>query len=297
MCGNDWVREMKLALGTAQFGLPYGVANQSGQVSRGAAASMLELARARGIDTLDTAIAYGDSEACLGEIGVRQFRLITKLPAVPAGTADVKSWVCRQLEGSLERLGVDSLYGLLLHRPAQLLEPGGNLLFDALRDLQESGRVQKIGVSIYAPNELDALLPNYRLDLVQAPFNLVDRRLASSGWLFRLKREGIEVHARSAFLQGLLLMPPGGIPQKFSQWSGIWTRWCNWLEQHPVPALRACLAYPLQFPEIDRIVVGADSREHLSQIIEAYMAGPVDRLPDLTCNDEDLINPAHWPQL
>ncbi|MGP1664729.1 MAG: aldo/keto reductase, partial [Rhodanobacter sp.] len=72
---------MKLALGTVQFGLPYGIANPGGQIGRDDAGQILALARESGIDTLDTAIAYGDSEACLGAVGTKGFRVITKLPA------------------------------------------------------------------------------------------------------------------------------------------------------------------------------------------------------------------------
>lgn len=288
---------MKLALGTAQFGLPYGIANQSGQVSRPIAASMLELARSKGVDTLDTAITYGESEACLGELGVRQFKVITKLPAVPLSTEDIAGWLKNQITGSLGRLGVDAIYGLLLHRPDQLLGVDGHLLFKALQEAKDAGLVEKIGISIYAPSELDSLIPKYQIDLVQAPFNIVDRRLLSSGWLKRLKQENIEIHTRSAFLQGLLLMPQDAIPQKFSAWSEVWGRWHTWLVQNQKSSLQACIAYPLSFAEIDRVVVGVDSREQFSQIIDIALEGNINGLPDLSCDDENLINPSRWSQL
>src|SRR3990172_7552207 len=114
-------RMNRLALGTAQFGLPYGIANQGGQVKRSAAKAMLQLAAANGIDILDTAISYGESETYLGEAGTQGFKLVTKLSAVPNGCADVSGWVQEQLVASLSRLGVSAVYGLLLHCPQQLL--------------------------------------------------------------------------------------------------------------------------------------------------------------------------------
>jgi aryl-alcohol dehydrogenase-like predicted oxidoreductase len=288
---------MRLALGTAQFGLPYGIANQDGQVTRPVAKAMLQLAAASRIDTLDTAIAYGESETCLGESGSRSFKLVTKLPAMPDGCADIGNWVQAQVAGSLSRLGATALDGLLLHRPRQLLEAGGKALYHALQALKETEQVKKVGVSIYAPSELEALTPRYRFDLVQAPFNLVDRRLHTTGWLQRLKEEGIEVHTRSAFLQGLLLMSPATMPAKFASWSLLWSKWHDWLAEHSASAVQACLAYPLSFPEIDRVVVGADSVSQLEQIITAASScAPVD-LPDLRCNAENLINPAYWCRL
>ena len=290
-------RMNRLALGTAQFGLSYGIANQDRQVTRAVAKAMLQLAAANGIDTLDTAIAYGESETCLGEVGIQEFKLVTKLPAVPDGCADVDGWVREQVAASLARLGVSEVYGLLLHRPQQLLERDGKALYRSLQDLKVAGCVQKVGVSIYAPGELEALTAQYRFDLVQAPFNLVDRRLHTTGWLQRLNDEGVEIHTRSAFLQGLLLMPQSGIPNKFAPWDELWGKWHDWLAQHAVSAVQACLVFPLSFPEIERVIVGADSVSQLEQIISAAAdAAPVD-LPDLNCDAENLINPAHWSKL
>jgi aryl-alcohol dehydrogenase-like predicted oxidoreductase len=287
----------RLALGTVQFGLPYGVANQDGQVTRSAAKAMLQLAKENGIDTLDTAIAYGESEARLGEVGTQGFKLVTKLPSIPEGCSDISAWVQEQVAASLLRLGVSAVYGLLLHRSEQLLDKDGKTLYQALQTLKENGQVQKVGVSIYAPDELEALTSQYDFDLVQAPFNLVDRRLSSSGWLQRLKNEGVEIHTRSAFLQGLLLMHRDAIPDKFLPWSDLWGEWHGWLLRHDICAVQACLAFPQSFPEIDRVVVGADSVIQLQQIISAASSVGLDDFPDLNCEDENLINPARWSQL
>lgn len=288
---------MRIALGTVQFGLPYGIANQAGQVTRQEAKAMLQLASANGIDTLDTAIAYGESEACLGEVGIGRFKLVTKLPALPDDCLDVSGWIQQQVAASLARLGVNAVYGLLLHRSEQLLGSNGQALYRALQDQKDSGVVQKVGVSIYAPSELEVISKRFCLDLVQAPLNLVDRRLYTTGWLQRLKNDGTEIHTRSAFLQGLLLMPQAAIPPKFAQWGELWHRWHQWLAEHDVPAVQACLAFPLSFPEVDRMVVGADSASQLKQIIDATLDAAPDDLPDLRCDDENLINPSRWCQL
>ena len=287
----------RLILGTVQFGLPYGIANQDGQVTRSTAKAMLQLAAANGIDTLDTAITYGESETCLGEVGIQGFKLVTKLPIVPDGWVDVSGWVQEQVAASLARLGVSAVYGLLLHSPMQLLGTNGKMLYRTLQELKETGLVQKIGISIYTPKELDALIPQYRFDLVQAPFSLVDRRIHLSGWLRRLKQEGTEIHTRSAFLQGLLLMPRPAIPSKFVSWSELWGKWHGWLSSHKISAVQASLAFPLSFLEIDRVVVGADSVKQLEQITSAAVSITPDDLPDLHCDAEDLINPARWSHL
>ena len=289
---------MRLALGTVQFGLAYGIANQGGQTSRLEAGAILEHASACGIDMLDTAIAYGDSEQCLGEIGIQNWKVISKLPAMPADCTDVRGWVAESVQASMDRLGVEHLYGLLLHRPQQLLESQGEQLFRALEALKADGLVAKTGVSAYGVNELDALAPHYRFDLVQAPFNVLDQGLLSSGWMKRMAIEGTELHVRSLFLQGLLLMTPSARPQKFSRWADLWQEWDSWLRQSGLSPLQACTRYVLSFPEIAKAVTGVDNLVQLRQIVDAA-SGALPLMPPLTlrCDDPDLINPSRWHQL
>lgn len=289
---------MKLALGTAQFGLPYGIANQGGQVGRDEVRNILSLARDSGIDTLDTAIAYGDSEACLGEIGADGFKVVTKLPAIPDTITDVADWVRMEFRASLQRLGLDKVYGLLLHRSKQLSARRGQALAESLAALKAEGLAEKIGVSIYAPEELEAVTPVCPIDLVQAPLNLLDRRMVSSGWLQRLNDMDVEVHVRSAFLQGLLLMPRARIPAKFERWAGLWDAWHAWISCNAVSPVAACLHYVQSLPQVDRVVVGVDSVVQLRELLLAASgaAGCLRELPALGCLDEDLINPSNWPR-
>ena len=288
---------MKLALGTAQLGLPYGIANQSGQVSREEACKILTFARENGIDTLDTAIAYGDSEACLGAVGTQGFKIVTKLPGLPDGVSDLGAWVHDQVHASLQRLKVEAVYGLLLHRPQQLVGAQGRQMADALERLKADGIVLKIGASIYTPQELDAVTQAYVIDLVQVPFNIIDRRLVTTGWLHRLHDRGVEVHTRSAFLQGLLLIPRMAIPEKFGPWAAFFDRWHAWLQENRVTAAEACLAFVASQPLIDRVVIGVDSRAQLQGLLRAAGKQLPQQLLDLRCEDENLINPSNWNSL
>ena len=288
---------MKLALGTVQFGLPYGISNQGGKVAREEVSHILKLARASGIDTLDTAIAYGDSEACLGAVGTQGFKLVTKLPDFTDEVSDLYSWVQNQVNASMRRLGVDSLYGLLLHNPQNLLGPQGQSLAKALYQLKSHGLVQKVGVSIYSPCELDTLMQVLNVDLVQAPLNLIDQRLVTSGWLQRLHDQGVEVHTRSAFLQGLMLMRRETIPEKFSPWSQLFDHWHAWLNERGVSAAEACLGFVASNPQVDRIVVGVENCEQLHELLQATLKDPTQNLPDLLCSDDRLTVPLNWNYL
>ena len=284
----------RLALGTVQFGLSYGIANQAGQVSPDQVAKILGLASTAGMDTLDTAIDYGDSELVLGQIGVGRWQVISKLPEIPAECQDIASWVQTVVMSSIERLGISRLRALLLHRPEQLLGSQGDELYRALITCRDQGKFGKLGVSIYSPYELDALWSRYQFDLVQAPFNILDRRLVSSGWLNRLHQAGTEVHVRSVFLQGLLLMNAANRPVKFNLWQPLWEEWHRWLDDQALTPLQACLGFVMSQSEIDRVVIGVNSLEHLQEILsstENLVATPPDLLKS---NDLDLINPSCW---
>ena len=289
---------MRLALGTVQFGLDYGIANKVGLVPVGEAQCILSLAKANEIDVLDTAIAYGTSEEVLGKLGVNEFRVVTKLPSLPDDQNNIANWVNEQVRESLKRLGQKKLYGLLLHRSKDLSSSKGGQLIKAIADLKNDGLVQKIGVSIYSPDELEVVCNKIKVDLVQAPLNVVDRRLQFSGWLGRLKDDGVEIHTRSTFLQGLLLMERNKIPQKFSRWSSLWDQWHQKLKVLGVSPLAASLAYPLSLEQVDQVIVGVDSVAHLSEILQA--AKNVNEGHDtsfMRSADLDLINPSNWNYL
>ena len=283
-----------LALGTAQFGFNYGIANRQGQVQLDEMAKILSLARGGGVDTLDTAIAYGDCERRLGGVGVAGWRVVTKLPALPPNCGDIDGWVADTVSGSLQRLRTSRLYGLLFHRPDDLLQPSGRALFQGVSRLKEAGIVDWLGVSIYDPEQLDQLCDRFPLDLVQAPFSVVDRRLVDSGWMGRLARDGIQLHVRSVFLQGLLVMPRRDRPERFDPWRSLWDGWEAWLAGQCLTAIEGCLRFALSFSEVSRVVVGVDSEEQLRQLLNAAAGQPLDVPEHLSSRDLDLLDPSRW---
>ena len=281
----------RLALGTVQFGMHYGIANAHGQVGETTAQDILTLAKKSGINTLDTAIAYGESEAVLGKSDISSFDIVTKLPAIPQSNIGIKNWVTQEFNVSLERLNVESVDALLVHNIADIIGENGKQLFDALKDLQNLGKIKKLGWSVYSPADLEATPNEMKPDLVQLPFNIFDQRMFTSGWLDKLKENGIEVHARSAFLQGLLLMQPSERPAYFHEWQDIWNVW----DKHTVSsdALATCLGFSLSKKQIDRVVIGVDSVAQLQQILSIDISdNSYPNLPDTM--PEDLINPSRW---
>lgn len=284
----------RIALGTVQFGMPYGIANDGGQVTQSEAAGMIHRLSDCGVDTIDTAIGYGESEEILGAIGVKGFKVISKLPKLPREIVDVDGWLRREVSNSLRRLKIDSLYGLLLHHPEDLLGPQGDVLANSIKKLKIDGLIMNAGISIYAANNLEAYLNLMNVDILQAPFNLMDRRLVDSGWLTELKSRGVMIHARSIFLQGLLLISEEALPLKFNSFKPLFNRWYDWLRTEKIAALEACMAFPLSFPEIDRIVIGANSLMQLNEILLASSGLLKILPPNISSQDEGLINPGSW---
>ena len=286
---------MRLAIGTAQFGLDYGVSNQSGQVSQNDVESILKMAQAAGIQALDTASDYGNSELSLGLAGVNSFEVISKFGAMPKNTTDAKRWVFEKIESSTSRLKVGSLHGCLMHSPADLLGPHGDNIYAALLENKAQGLIKNIGISIYSPVELDQLSHRFEFDIIQAPMNIFDRRLDSSGWLSRLKKLNTQIHIRSVFLQGLLLMDAEARPEYFSRWALLFDKYSSWLADSPHSAIEACIGFIQQFESVDKIIVGIASLSQLEGIIKVCSNNALLRVPNDLCSDDiNLINPAKW---
>lgn len=284
---------MKLALGTVQFGLDYGVANKAGRVSEEKAREIIELAKHIGVSTLDTAAAYGDSEQVLGRNNLDSFKVISKIPPQHDNSCTPDKWIESCIIQSLNNLAIDSLSGILLHRPLDLLKPNGAAIYTALQKVKRQGLVNKIGISVYGPDDLDKLA-GFDFDIVQAPMNIIDRRLKNSGWLERLNNKGIETHIRSAFLQGLLLMPPDNRPEYFKPWHVLLKKYDQWINQEKLTPLQACIGYLNQKTEINKIIVGVDSPEQLREIYSVLNTATPAIPDEIQSSEPELINPARW---
>lgn len=290
----------RLGLGTVQFGLDYGVTNRRGKVTRTDAGRIVGDAVAAGIRVFDTAAAYGDSEAVLGEVlSHTEARIVTKLPALSGDTIDAAAidGLRRSFEQSLLRLKRSRVHGLLLHRPDDLTKPGAERLVRLLEDLRSAGLCHKIGVSVYDSAQIEAARKALPMDLVQAPMNLLDQRLLRDGALAELKSRGCEVHVRSAFLQGLLLGAQQPLPDYFQRYAIALERVSAAAQGANMGVLELALRFLLNQPAIDHVIFGVTRADELSAIIAAAR-GPADLpsgLDKLACDDVGLINPSLWP--
>jgi aryl-alcohol dehydrogenase-like predicted oxidoreductase len=290
----------KIALGTVQFGLDYGIANKSGRPNIKEIKSILEYVFYQGIHLLDTAISYGESEAILGKIGVENFDIVTKLPPIPNQDHQVRKWVYTEIEKSMFRLNKSQIYAILLHRSEDLIGSNGKELYESLIELKNKGLVSKIGISIYHFSQLENILTKYRLDIVQCPFNLIDRGMESSGWFKKLKNLNIEIHSRSVFLQGLLLLNPSERLDKFSKWDSIWKILDDFSNNNLDIRTNVSLNYVLNQNLIDKVIIGVDSLYQIKKVLELsknYKQINFELLNRMISEDLNLINPSLWSQI
>jgi aryl-alcohol dehydrogenase-like predicted oxidoreductase len=284
----------KIAIGTANFGMQYGVANSQGKLSRNSVAEILGLAKSFGITCLDTANAYGESQKVLGEFGVRDWRVVSKISSVPQECKEVHSFVRAEIDLILSSLSLSDFETVLVHNSKDLTGEIGYEVYKALDDAKSRGQVEKIGVSIYDPSDLESITSRFQLDVVQAPINVFDNRLQDSGWLDRLALMGVEVHARSVFLQGVLLSENAQNNDFFKPWKTTFEKWNRFAESSGTSALMNCIKHVNSFDKVTFAVVGIDSAQNLSEVFDAFSEQPQRIDEDDFGVDSQLINPVSW---
>lgn len=273
----------KLVLGTVQFGLQYGV-NSAGRPSQKAVKSILEEAAKGGITTLDTSSAYGNSEEVLGESITTsgQFKIVSKYPK---GETPVDE----MFNGSLKRLKVDQLYGYLLHHFE--VYKNNPAIWDEFVVLKETSKVQKIGFSLYTPEELELILKNGSpFDLIQVPFNIFDKRFLP--YMKDLHEMDVEIYVRSTFLQGLFFKDRNALPEKLLPMKKYLLQLDYFSQKSGLSISEIALNYNLQNPYIDGVLIGVDNIEQLHMNLNSVKETPVNI--EIEVKEQELLNPVNW---
>jgi aryl-alcohol dehydrogenase-like predicted oxidoreductase len=297
---------LPLTLGTAQLGMPYGVANTTGRPDRSAALGILAEALRLGITSFDTAPVYGDAEELLGEFTAGlpagpPMEIVTKVPPLElrhdAAPEEAVGRMLEAVERSRSRLRLARLGTVLFHRASDF----------AWRDrllpaaLLEHGAAGAVGVSVYSPSEaLDAIAWEGTAAL-QVPTNLLDLRFIRAGVFERAAARGVRVFVRSVYLQGLLLMPAPAVPPPLRQVVPLRERALALTEEDSVATATFALLKAL--PGSPPIIVAAERLEQLRNTVSAYAAAvalppsPFTRLlDDLGTVPERIVNPSLWAQ-
>jgi len=293
-----------LVLGTAQLGLPYGIANKTGQPDQNIATAIIRVAFEHGIRQFDTAQEYGTSEESLGkalsELGIsNEAKVITKFnPNLDHRDASVLS---NALNQSLERLGLSSLFGIMLHRE-EMFSLWDKGLGKILQAFVLSGRVKKIGISVYSPDKAIQALNTEGINIVQLPANILDRRFENVGvykLAYKMKKQ---TYLRSIFLQGLILMDPEEIPEKMYLARPVVEKIESLSDKFGISRQEMALGYVKSEMPNAHVIFGAETPSQVSENMTAWQK----EMPKSLCNriktffanvDENILNPVLWEKI
>lgn len=295
---------MKLCLGTVQFGMDYGIQGQK-RPSETLVDEMLAYAFNHGINCLDTASLYGNAEEVIGNF-IKKYRkkfdkiqMISKMPSHSLEVVSDKVWSDTMLyhaEHSITTLGIDKLYAYLFHHAGYIFEEKA---VEALASVTTKGLAEKIGVSVYSPEEAMKALEYQEIKVIQIPYNVFDQRLDQCGFFQKAKKAGVEIYARSTLLQGMVMMNPDMLPKKMSFAADYLRRFLNICSEYNIPPLQAAVGYVSASPYIDYMVFGADNKKQLAEYISIWdLRMPEEMVYDLKSAfetvEEKLVNPVFW---
>ena len=286
----------KICLGTVQFGLDYGIANHRGKVPKPEVFEIFKYAQDIGLKTLDTSMAYGDSEIIIGEFAQEKihFKIVSKI-VIDSNVFDSNN-IRSKLQDSLERLKIKQLYACLIHQFEDFLKH--SQIWEVLKTAKKERLVKKIGFSLYRPEDLDLLWDrSVFFDIVQVPFSIFDRRFER--YFKLLKEKNIEIHVRSVFLQGLAFLKPDQLSGKLRYASGTIDQLQKISRRYDLSISAICLNYVLLNPFVNKVVIGVDSLEHLKKNIDDLkvldkVSHLQDDLKGLAISDEEILLPYKW---
>jgi len=283
---------MKLVIGSAQLGMNYGLFNNK-KISAKEFKKIEKLVLKSKINFIDTAASYGDSENIIGNSKLRNLHIITKIRLPKKKNIYIKNWVLKKISKSLNKLKINKIYGLLIHDYKDLLGNYGKNYLLCLLELKKKKIINKIGISVYSPQELKKIWKFWKPDIVQVPFNPLDNRILDSGWVDVLKKSKVKIFVRSVFLQGLLINENSFLRINKNH-KIILNRFRNWCYKNNISFIQACINFVKQFKKFDYLVVGFNNYNQLKEIIGAFNKKQIIIPKNFSSNKLNFIDPRRW---
>ncbi len=285
----------KICLGSANFGSNYGYKNNKLKIKD--LKKIIEKAKKENIKFFDTAFSYKNSEKNLGKFASKSFEIITKIPKVPSSKTNIKKWIKITINKSFKNLKKAKIYGILIH-DIKVLEnkKKAKIILEYLEELKNKNKIKKIGISVYSLKELKKCFKVYNFQIVQFPFNIFDNRIIKSKLILKLKKKNVELHARSIFLQGLLLEDSKFFEKKFKTHKKKIIIFEKWIKKNNLNKLQACIKFAFNTKIIDKFVIGFSKYDQFIEIIKILKKRTViNSLPkELTNINSKLLNPKLW---
>lgn len=283
---------MKISIGTANFGMTYGVKDNA-MLSSSIVKKILDEANNNNIKLIDTAYSYGKCLDILGQNCVQEFKINSKI-YIENDKFEFKSSIHNKLKFTLDKLKIKKLDSLMVHNPECFEGENSIEIYRVLNNIKKEGLCDKIGISMHSSDYNKSLLDKFKFDIVQIPFNILDKKLVTTDFLSFLKKKKIDVHVRSIFLQGLLLMDTDKLPSQFDKYKKYFKKIDRYCVENKISKVQCCIDGVLRYKDIDGIVIGINSVSNLLEIISILNSKK--KLPplDIICDHENLINPSMW---
>ena len=282
---------MKLALGTVQFGLQYGISNTKGVPTDLDLSQIFTTAIQNKINTFDTAIAYGNAEERIANFLPNEAQIISKFPKT-SSNSELKETI----QSSIERLKQESLFGFMAHNGDFLIE--NPKLWEVLVNFKEKKKIKKIGYSLYTTKQLEQLLHLDLIpDIIQVPFSLLDQKFEP--YFKELKAKNVEIHCRSVFLQGLYFMNTNALPEKVIPLKKELEQINEIARNKQISISDLALNFAYLNNNIDKVVIGVENDNQLIDNINAIVKWKKDtfifeEINKIKVSNKELLNPANW---
>lgn len=286
---------MNISIGTAQFMNNYGVNRVLKKFNLHEKKKLIKSAQNNKVLHIDTAFSYGNAHKELGKIGVKKFKVTTKLPILSTKIKNLDKKITNLIFQARKDLKIKKIDTLLIHSYKNLVELNKWKYLESLKNVKSKGLVSNIGISLYKINEVSKILKFWRPDVIQLPYNIFDREIESKKFLPLLKRRKIKVQIRSVFLQGLLTRNKR--PKKFLKWKKIFDKWFKWCQKNNLEPKIAALLFVKNNKILDKIIIGFESSEQLKDLLKIKKIKKKYTFPKIKCNDRKLLDPSNWSKL
>lgn len=281
-----------LIIGTANFSNKYGVFKNN-ELNLKQINSIFNIINKKKITYIDTAISYINCDKILGNYKLDDLNIISKLGFYSDKKISEKT-LLKKINQTMLNLNKNKLYALLLHSPLESIQYKKDIYINFLNSLKENDLSSKIGVSVYNPEDLKICFNELNLDVVQIPINIFDNRFEYTGWLDKLKKNDIEIHARSIFLQGLINNYKW--PKYFEKWTKKINFFYNEISKLNITPTEAAISYVNNIKQIDSVVLGVNDPNQILKYLDINISeNHLENISDAcSIDDENFYNPSKW---
>ncbi len=282
----------QIILGTANLNKKYGFLKKSIRFSE--FKKIIKNSNKNKVRYIDTSINYSGVHKILGKLNLNKIKVITKISIPTNNNINAELWIEKIIKNIVRDLKTKSLYCVLIHNSNILLNNKYKKYILNLNELKKKGKIKKIGFSVYNLREAKILLKKYKFDILQVPLNIINQTFCDKNFLQNIRKKNIEIHARSIFLQGILLSKDLRKMKYFKRWRTFWKDYYNWLNKNRISGLTACLSFINGVKNISGYVIGIENEKQFKQVLDCKIKKNLKFESFLSQKNKKLIDPSKW---